>query len=66
MKKSSAKLDEPASELISQRIAELGDWRGQTLGRRAPPAGRAWLNSQARASEEEYQLNLTPRPLQPA
>ena len=22
-----------ASELISQRIAELGDWRGQTLGR---------------------------------
>ena len=23
----------PASELISQRIAELGDWRGATLGR---------------------------------
>ena len=23
----------PASELISKRIAELGDWRGETLGR---------------------------------
>ena len=23
----------PASELISERIAELGDWRGETLGR---------------------------------
>src|ERR1700710_2700387 len=23
----------PASELISNRIAELGDWRGETLGR---------------------------------
>ena len=24
---------QPASELISERIAELGDWRGETLGR---------------------------------
>ncbi|RDJ20561.1 DUF1801 domain-containing protein [Bosea caraganae] len=24
---------QPASELISKRIAELGDWRGETLGR---------------------------------
>ncbi len=24
---------QPASELISRRIAELGDWRGDTLGR---------------------------------
>src|SRR5579862_6636416 len=24
---------QPASELISNRIAELGDWRGETLGR---------------------------------
>jgi hypothetical protein len=24
---------QPASELISQRIADLGDWRGETLGR---------------------------------
>ena len=28
-----ARPDEPASELISQRITELGDWRGETLGR---------------------------------
>jgi hypothetical protein len=33
MKKSSGSPDRPASELISQRIAELGDWRGETLGR---------------------------------
>ncbi len=25
--------DQPASELISKRIAELGDWRGETLSR---------------------------------
>ena len=33
MKKSSASQGPPASELISRRIAELGDWRGETLGR---------------------------------
>ena len=33
MKKSGAGQDQSASELISQRIAELGDWRGETLGR---------------------------------
>jgi hypothetical protein len=33
MKKSGARQGESASELISKRIAELGDWRGQTLGR---------------------------------
>jgi hypothetical protein len=34
MKRSGAKLEgESASELISKRIAELGDWRGETLGR---------------------------------
>jgi hypothetical protein len=33
MKKSGAKQPQPASELISQRIAELGDWRGKTLSR---------------------------------
>ncbi|WP_196305773.1 DUF1801 domain-containing protein [Variovorax paradoxus] len=33
MKKSDASPDQPASELISKRIAELGDWRGETLGR---------------------------------
>src|SRR5258708_26317071 len=33
MKKSGARQGQPASELISKRIAELGDWRGETLGR---------------------------------
>ena len=33
MKKSAATAGPPASELISQRIAELGDWRGKTLAR---------------------------------
>lgn len=33
MKKSDANNDQSASELISERIAELGDWRGDTLGR---------------------------------
>ncbi|HSU17381.1 DUF1801 domain-containing protein [Longimicrobium sp.] len=33
MKKPDASPARPASELISQRIAELGDWRGETLGR---------------------------------
>jgi hypothetical protein len=33
MKKSSASQDQSASELISKRIAELGDWRGETLNR---------------------------------
>jgi hypothetical protein len=33
VKKSDASQGQSASELISQRIAELGDWRGTTLGR---------------------------------
>ena len=33
MKKSGASQGQPASELISKRIAELGDWRGKTLGK---------------------------------
>jgi hypothetical protein len=33
MKKSVASPGQSASELISQRIADLGDWRGETLGR---------------------------------
>ncbi len=33
MKKSDASQDQSASELISKRIAELGDWRGKTLGK---------------------------------
>ena len=33
MKKSSASATPSASTLISKRIADLGDWRGKTLGR---------------------------------
>jgi len=33
MKKSDASESQPASELISKRIDELGDWRGETLRR---------------------------------
>src|SRR5436309_8248678 len=33
MKKSDASEAQSASELISKRIAELGDWRGKTLAR---------------------------------
>ena len=33
MKKPSGIQGQPASELISKRIAELGDWRGETLAR---------------------------------
>ena len=33
MKKSGSSQGQAASELISKRIAELGDWRGETLSR---------------------------------
>ena len=33
MKKPGTSQDRSASELISKRIAELGDWRGEALGR---------------------------------
>lgn len=33
MKKSDESQGQPASELISKRIAQLGDWRGETLSR---------------------------------
>jgi len=33
MKKSGASQGQSAAELISKRIAELGDWRGETLSR---------------------------------
>ena len=33
MKKPGASQGESASELISKRITDLGDWRGETLGR---------------------------------
>src|SRR5882724_12660651 len=33
MKKSGASQSQPASDLISKRVAELGDWRGKALSR---------------------------------
>jgi hypothetical protein len=33
MKNTDESPGQPASELISKKIAELGDWRGETLGR---------------------------------
>jgi hypothetical protein len=33
MKKSDTSAGQSASELISKKISELGDWRGETLGR---------------------------------
>jgi hypothetical protein len=33
MKKTDAEQSESASQLVSKRIAELGDWRGKTLSR---------------------------------
>jgi hypothetical protein len=33
MKKSGGSEGQPASELVSERIAELADWRGETLSR---------------------------------
>ena len=33
MKKSASQQGKPASQLIDERIEELGDWRGQTLAR---------------------------------
>jgi hypothetical protein len=49
MKKAPAPQAESASELISKRIAELGDWRGKTLARMRklikeedPEVGEEW------------------------
>src|SRR6266446_3995668 len=33
MKRSGASQSQPAADLISKRVAELGDWRGKTLSR---------------------------------
>jgi hypothetical protein len=41
MKKSGVSEGQPASELISKKIAELGDWRGKTLGRMRKLIGEA-------------------------
>ena len=48
MKKLEASNEKLASELISQRIAELGDWRGETLARMR----KLILEAEPKASEE--------------
>ena len=56
MKRSGARQDgESASELISKKIAELGDWRGETLGRI-----RALIKKADPGIVEEYKWMGTP------
>jgi hypothetical protein len=55
MKKSSASQERPPSELISKRIADLGDWRGKTLSRM-----RALIKDAAPNAVEEWKWMGTP------
>ena len=48
-------MDKSASELIDDRIAELGDWRGETLGRI-----RALIHDADPAVEETWKWRGTP------
>src|SRR5271167_534491 len=54
-KKSDSGEGQSASELISQRIAELGDWRGETLGRM-----RKLINEADPDAVEEWKWMGTP------
>src|SRR5262245_34320107 len=45
----------PASELIDERIAELGDWRGETLAR-----GRGLIHDEDPEVEETWKWKGTP------
>lgn len=53
MKKTGASGGQPASELISQRIAELGDWRGDTLA-----AMRKLIREADPGAIEEWKWNV--------
>ncbi len=55
MKKSSASAGPSASDLISQKIAELGDWRGKTLARM-----RKLIKEAAQDVVEEWKWMGTP------
>lgn len=55
MEKTDASHDQPASELISKRIAELGDWRGETLSRM-----RALIREADPDAVEEWKWGRTP------
>jgi hypothetical protein len=55
MKKTGASDGETASKLITQRIADLGDWRGKTLGRM-----RKLIKQAAPNAVEEWKWMGTP------
>ncbi len=55
MKKSATSQSQPASELISKRIAELEDWRGETLARM-----RKLIKAADRQVVEEWKWMGTP------
>jgi hypothetical protein len=55
MKKTDESPDLPASERISRRISELGDWRGETLGRM-----RALIREADPEAIEEWKWGRTP------
>jgi hypothetical protein len=55
MKKAVANQGQSATELISKRIAELGDWRGKTLGRM-----RKLIRDAAPEVVEEWKWRGTP------
>jgi hypothetical protein len=55
MKKTDSTDDRPASELIDQRIADLGDWRGKTLSRM-----RKLINEEDAEVVEEWKWMGTP------
>ena len=54
MKKPLVHETQSASELISQRIAELGDWRGETLGRMRELIKQADPGCRRRVEVERY------------
>src|ERR1700682_3664587 len=60
MKKSGAGQGQSASDLISKRIAELGDWRGETLGRM-----RALIKKADPDVVEEWKWVKTTKPATP-
>ena len=55
MKKSGSSEGQSASELIDKRIAELGDWRGETLRKM-----RMLINEAAPDAVEEWKWMGTP------
>lgn len=55
MNKAASTDDRPASELIDQRIADLGDWRGKTLSRM-----RKLINEEDADVVEEWKWMGTP------